>query len=135
MASAEYHRAWNSRNREKRKASKAAHRARPGVKERERAYEQRRRDTNPVKGLVDLYKAAPCTDCGQRFPAQVMEFDHLDATQKTDDVAALVRDRETPSVVFAEIAKCELVCANCHRIRTLYRRMDARAQRDQSGRV
>jgi hypothetical protein len=50
-----------------------------------------------------------------------MDFDHAPGT-KTFNIG---RDRGSRSahVVAAEIAKCEVVCANCHRIRTHYRRI------------
>jgi hypothetical protein len=58
----------------------------------------------------------PCVDCGLVDPL-VMEFDHITGT-KTADVSNLVRDAAPLSVIVAEIAKCVVRCANCHRRRT-----------------
>jgi hypothetical protein len=66
-------------------------------------------------------KSRPCTDCANRFPPHVMDFDHMDGSEKVLNLAAMMRRNFSWSTIKAEIAKCELVCANCHRMRT-YRR-------------
>lgn len=66
---------------------------------------------------VNAMKCRPCADCGQVFPHYVMDFDHRDPTTKIECVARLVAAGQR-SQCFREIAKCDLVCANCHRIRT-----------------
>ena len=124
MASAEYHREWRRRNPDKVRAKRATYRSKPENRQKERAAAHRRRMRSPVRFMTDLFKASPCTGCGGRFPALVMEFDHRNADEKVADVAALVHQRRAPSVVFTEIAKCDLVCVNCHRLRTLDRTLD-----------
>lgn len=64
---------------------------------------------------VRRLKEVPCTDCGQQYAYYVMDFDHLD--DKTDNINTLIRNYGRARVL-AEIAKCEVVCSNCHRIRT-----------------
>lgn len=82
-----------------------------------RAHEKRRR---VVLGqwVRDLKEASPCTDCGQFYPSYVMDFDHLPEFTKTFQIAWAILQRFSREKIEAEIAKCELVCANCHRIRT-----------------
>lgn len=46
-----------------------------------------------------------------------MDFDHRPGTIKVADVSVLARS-STKERTLDEIAKCDLVCANCHRIRT-----------------
>lgn len=72
----------------------------------------RQRNQEYVKEL----KKKPCTDCGGIFPPECMDFDHLD--NKIDSVARLQRQSVSLKRIQEEIDKCELVCANCHRIRT-----------------
>jgi len=72
-------------------------------------------------------KNKPCADCGGQFHPAAMTFDHLPGTTKRADVATLVI-RSSISVARAEIAKCELVCANCHAIRTYERREQRRRE-------
>jgi hypothetical protein len=117
----EYPREWNRKNSEKRRANKLKYRSKPGIRAKEAGYERRRRQLNWARLISDAYKIAPCCDCGQQYPAMVMEFDHRDPETKSEEIAVLVRKRPLPSVLFAEIAKCDLVCANCHRMRTLTR--------------
>lgn len=61
-------------------------------------------------------KNIPCTDCGERYPYYVMEFDHL-YDKKMSLNARGVREFGYGKVL-EEIKKCEPVCSNCHAIRT-----------------
>lgn len=66
---------------------------------------------------VDEYLSThPCVDCGLLNPL-VMEFDHVVGT-KINDISTLVREGASMRVLLAEIAKCVVRCANCHRART-----------------
>jgi hypothetical protein len=69
---------------------------------------------------LSLKEGRPCADCGGVFPPVAMQWDHLPGQPKTDDLANLIR-RHNKRRVLAEIEKCELVCANCHAVRTLGR--------------
>lgn len=60
-----------------------------------------------------------CTDCGYNKDARALEFDHLPGTEKTNTVMALCY--KSWNVIWAEVEKCEVVCANCHAIRTMDR--------------
>lgn len=61
-------------------------------------------------------KDTPCKDCEQKYPYYVMQFDHI-GTDKVANVGKLARSASLETVL-AEIAKCEVVCANCHAART-----------------
>lgn len=63
-----------------------------------------------------------CADCGYNAHPAALDFDHLPGSDKIRGVAAMVNFSRNALV--AEIAKCECVCANCHRIRTWQRRRD-----------
>lgn len=67
-----------------------------------------------------IKEASPCTDCGKNFPHYVMQWDHL--KDKRGDVSRMVQDGLSLETIQKEIDKCELVCANCHCIRTHNRR-------------
>jgi hypothetical protein len=73
--------------------------------------------------LVAFFREHPCVDCGQHDPL-VLEFDHLG--EKSFGIAKGLRDHNWRTVL-DEIAKCEVVCANCHRRRTAQRAGFARA--------
>lgn len=67
-------------------------------------------------------KRKPCADCGKVFPPAAMAWDHMPGTAKVSEVSLLVRRRFGKRAILAEIAKCELVCANCHAVRSQQRR-------------
>jgi hypothetical protein len=60
-----------------------------------------------------------CVDCGYKKHAVALDFDHLPGFEKTAAVSNLLSC--TRARILAEIAKCEVVCANCHRVRTANR--------------
>jgi hypothetical protein len=72
------------------------------------------------KLLAEL-RTVPCFDCGRTFPYFVMQFDHRDATNKRYVVAQMV-GRVGTQTILDEVAKCDVLCANCHRERTYQRR-------------
>jgi hypothetical protein len=61
-----------------------------------------------------------CADCGMEFHPAAMHWDHLPGQKKTAALGSLAR-HGSRRLVLDEIAKCELVCANCHAIRTVRR--------------
>lgn len=68
--------------------------------------------------LVAAAKDQSCFDCKNKFPTPCMDFDHI----RGEKIFELSKARKySYEVVRKEIAKCELVCANCHRIRTALR--------------
>lgn len=67
--------------------------------------------------LIEFLRARPCVDCGET-DVLVLEFDHI--AGKSFLIAAALRDRFW-SDILVEIAKCDVVCANCHRRRTAQR--------------
>lgn len=67
-----------------------------------------------------------CADCGYRENAVALDFDHLPGFQKEHKLASMAAG-STKAKIDAEIAKCDVVCANCHRIRTANRRVSEEA--------
>ena len=67
--------------------------------------------------LFDYYKTHPCVDCGINNPV-VLDFDHRDNVNKIANVSQLVGGGYRWETVQEEIDKCDVRCANCHRIRT-----------------
>ncbi len=79
-----------------------------------------------IKAYVSEYKAVtPCKDCGRIFHPVVMDFDHIGTDKKFN----ISRGVGTWRSIIAEMAKCELVCANCHRMRTFNRHGSMAAKR------
>lgn len=74
----------------------------------------------PKQELANAVKErTPCVDCKNKFPSVCMDFDHILPGSKIEGVSQMVNSGGwTVADVAAEILKCEVVCANCHRIRT-----------------
>jgi hypothetical protein len=70
--------------------------------------------------ILDQLRSVPCADCGGRFPPCAMDFDHRDPSTKTLAVTRLIN--RSYVTLMAEVAKCDIVCANCHHLRTHARR-------------
>lgn len=69
-----------------------------------------------LRAFVVEMKDRPCQDCDKRFPPYVMDFHHRYG--KEGDIANCIRRGFSLERLTAEIAKCDILCANCHRIRT-----------------
>ena len=85
--------------------------------EARRAY-QNKHYSDRIKIIHNYKEANPCADCGRYYPYYVMQFDHIGK-----DKFRIVSHMRNYSMerIMAEIAKCELVCANCHAVRTYNR--------------
>lgn len=65
--------------------------------------------------LLELKKHLKCERCGFSHPA-VLDFHHKNPMEKDMDVSKAVGKNWKEERFLAEIAKCEVLCANCHRI-------------------
>jgi NADH:ubiquinone oxidoreductase subunit F (NADH-binding) len=102
----DYDREYHARNRARRQEQ---------VKERRRRLHEW---NNRIKS------STPCADCGRTFHPVAMTWDHLPGTDKVTEVSNLVRAGKTIQAR-KEIEKCEVVCANCHAVRSYERRNGA----------
>ena len=89
----------------------------PGVDAMTGRREWRRRY---LKRVMRVAFAAACRDCGNG-DLRILEWDHVPGRGvKAGSVGAMASSASMPRLK-AEIRKCDLVCANCHRIRSLER--------------
>jgi len=73
------------------------------------------------KYIREYKERHPCVDCKVQYPYYVMDFDHVRG-RKHKNVMELVPTLSKKKID-EEIAKCEVVCSNCHRIRTHLRKI------------
>ena len=74
--------------------------------------------SSPLKKLLPEYKVSKgCLHCGYSLSPYALDFDHLDPTIKKFDVSRRLCNGTLTSL-FKEIRKCQVLCANCHRIKT-----------------
>lgn len=91
--------------------------------------ERNRRYRKELTTFVNSIKeSTPCADCKLCYPYYVMDFDHLDGHIKEGLVSHFMKNRRRLGMI-DEIKKCDVVCANCHRIRTHTRRLQ-KSQKD-----
>ena len=108
------------------KSCRKAHDAKYHARNRDHLIAQKRRRLDGIVAWMRAQKDKPCMDCGGTFHPAAMTFDHPPGADKRDDIATLAK-RTSIASVRAEIEKCELVCANCHAVRTFNRREAAKA--------
>jgi hypothetical protein len=73
--------------------------------------------------MLEFLNGKSCKDCNTA-DTRVLEFDHLPEHEKTSDIGRMLCSGWSWKRILKEIAKCDIVCANCHRIRT-YERMNS----------
>jgi hypothetical protein len=90
-----------------------------------RCKENKRQTRN--REIINAAKDVPCADCGEKYPPCVMDFDHVHGA-KEHNVGHMVGWASIERLN-EEIGKCEVVCANCHRIRSYITRPKVRRKR------
>lgn len=98
----EYGKNWYKNN-SKRQVELTKARTKKSVKEKKRY-------------VFDYLKKNPCIVCGEKNPIK-LEFDHVRA-EKKNSICQLVIDGCGWEALQNEIAKCEVRCANCHKLKT-----------------
>ena len=94
------------------------HYDRNAARSRASAVKRNERRRAALRHILQAAKDRPCADCGRRYPAYVMDFDHRDPTEKRFNIGRDALNRCSEPTLRAEIRKCDVVCANCHRVRT-----------------
>jgi len=77
------------------------------------------RDRARYRGM----KSGPCVDCHNTYQPCQMSFDHRDGTDKKFDISQM--KSYSAEAFRIEIEKCDLVCLNCHALRTWVRAKDS----------
>lgn len=97
-------------------ANTTSHRKYMRKKYNRRPYENTIPRNIRIANINRLKENTSCVDCGGLFPAVCMDFDHRDPSLKRFSISQGFSN--SPLTLMCEIAKCDIVCANCHRIRT-----------------
>jgi len=79
-----------------------------------RTHKARKQKSDHVRKIKNI----ACADCGLKYPHYVMDFDHRNSDNKIVNIASAVTRNWSLSKIIKEIEKCDVVCANCHRVRT-----------------
>ena len=90
----------------------------PLTPEKKSEYDRKRHIRN--KEFLQNYKLDKgCMDCGYNKHHAALQFDHIPNTEKKFSVGS--GTSQSKKMLMEEINKCEVVCANCHTIRTFDR--------------
>lgn len=84
-----------------------------------------RLENNRYKKTIDYLNAlkdVPCFDCGIKYPPCAMDFDHRNPSEKKFSIGN--SHMANIATLKREIEKCDIVCANCHRVRTAKQRIE-----------
>ena len=73
----------------------------------------RKRKAAVREWLWDDKSKLKCNRCPEDHPA-CLEFHHKDPNKKEINVSAAISNRWSPNRILKEIAKCEVLCSNCH---------------------
>ena len=91
-----------------------------GTGQKEKVLKSVRQRRSVIRSYINLYKQERgCMDCKEMYPYWMLEFDHL--SDKKFNISGYRKKTNSLETIKAEIAKCEVVCSNCHRIRTFAR--------------
>lgn len=71
------------------------------------------------KKWLNFYKElVGCFDCKVKYPYYILDFDHRDIFSKDFTILASYGINSNLKILINEVRKCDVVCSNCHRIRT-----------------
>lgn len=89
----------------------------PGYEPGDLRYQQTRATAKIRKQEAIRARGGVCADCRHAYPSECFHFDHRPGTGKVRNLATMWHT-SSEAAVAAELAKCDLVCANCHAVRT-----------------
>ena len=113
---AAYMREWYLRNRDTVIAREKLRNLTPKRKQQRKEYNDK--DRAEKRAYVDKIKLKRgCIDCGYKKNPRALEFDHVRG-KKVAAISVMVTNRVSILKIQEEIDKCEVRCANCHKIKT-----------------
>lgn len=112
LAHPEYAKKWKHENREHILSLRRPTYRQEWLKHREKTRLERVNKT----AMIQEAKNKPCMDCGIKYHPYIMHFDHRDPSTKRKSLAQM--GTYSLAHIREEIAKCDVVCANCHGMRT-----------------
>lgn len=102
------------KNKNKQKEYQQKHHQRTKVKKR--MQQNKLKDKRQILVLEEMQKRGDkCAKCGFS-DIRALDWHHLDPDEKVNSISEMIRDRVSMDKLQVELDKCELICANCHRI-------------------
>jgi transposase len=91
-----------------------------GQKEKTKNRQKQSRHRN-IAFIREHKQGKRCADCKEDYPYWMLEFDHLPEHEKLFTIGGRRARDFTIQQLIEEIAKCDIVCSNCHKNRTYWR--------------
>lgn len=89
------------------------------AEDRKKKYRLRKSRTQRRYEILNNYKMAKgCKECGYNKHAVALDFDHINPLEKSFNISARL-DLSTIKTLMKEVRKCQILCANCHRVKTM----------------
>jgi len=93
-----------------------------GDNQKEKTGVRRRGNREKNLALFHRYKEEKgCSDCGEKYPHFILDFDHKPEFEKLGNIYYVLTHHGVEKA-WEEIAKCDVVCSNCHKLRTYTRK-------------
>lgn len=103
---------------EKRRESWKTYYHKHGSKYRQHAVQRNRELKASLRNkMLEYLDNKRCVECGINNPI-VLEFDHIDPKTKSFSIASGISNTRSWESIMEEIDKCQILCANCHKIKT-----------------
>ena len=94
-------------------------------REKARTYQvTKRRREDAQRFIYEYLSYQKCVDCGE-YDFSVLTFDHVRGKKKKE-ISRMIADGDSVDAILQEIAKCQVVCSNCHMRREQQRRTGGR---------
>ena len=95
-----------------------------GEGQKDKTNQNKKNNRKKVQEYLIAYKEnLGCFDCKEKYPHYMLEFDHIPGYKKLGSVSYLAKSKGF-DLAIKEIEKCEVVCSNCHSIRTWTRQQN-----------
>lgn len=107
---------WYFRNKEKWLKTRLAYKKANPERVKECQHRAAKKLYDFKRKIVTDFKSKPCIDCKKSYPYYVMDLDHKNG-KKLFNIGANLKSIKL-EILLKELEKCEVVCSNCHRIRT-----------------
>jgi hypothetical protein len=113
-----YQREWGRTHRSSRAASARKYRAAHPADARAASQRSKKKRTIQRREWLRQQKDVPCADCGVKYPSYVLHFHHRVPAQKKFTIGRGAITQIAMERLVREVAKCDVLCANCHAERT-----------------
>ena len=75
---------------------------------------RRNRQIEVFNEIASIKTEKGCELCGYSKPSAALHFDHIDPSEKYMQISTMISQMKSKELIYKEIEKCRVLCANCH---------------------